>query len=80
MKNVIGNSIAIVFMGLCLAVLPHNPAHAEAEIKEVCKDKVDKAGKPVMDKKTGKQAQDCKKIKVHKKLEGTAVPEDKKKK
>ena len=55
-------------------------AYAEAEIKEVCHDKVDKAGKPVMDKKTGKQAQDCKKIKVHKKLEGTTVPEDKKKK
>lgn len=54
--------------------------YAGGEMKEVCHDKVDKAGKPVMDKKTGKQAQDCKKIKVHKKLEGTAVPEDKKKK
>ena len=53
-------------------------AFAEAEMKEVCHDKVDKAGKPVMDKKTGKQAQECKKIKVHKKLEGTAVPEKKK--
>jgi hypothetical protein len=30
-----------------------------------------------MDKKTGKPAQDCKKIKVHKKLEGTKVPEKK---
>ena len=33
---------------------------------------------PVM--KAGVAVQDCKKIKVHKKLEGTAVPEDKKKK
>jgi hypothetical protein len=49
-------------------------AYAGGEMKEVCKDKVDKAGKPIMDKKTGKQAQDCKKIKVHKKLEGTEVP------
>ena len=49
-------------------------AFAEAEVKEVCHDKVDKAGKPVMDKKTGKQAQDCKKVKVHKKLECTDVP------
>jgi hypothetical protein len=49
-------------------------AFAEAEVKEVCHDKVDKAGKAVMDKKTGKQAQDCKKVKVHKKLEGTDVP------
>ena len=78
MKAVIGNVVTIVFMGLCLAFLPHQSAHAEAEIKEVCKDKVDKAGKPVM--KNGVAVQDCKKIKVHKKLEGTAVPEDKKKK
>ena len=49
-------------------------AYAGGEMKEVCHDKVDKAGKPVMDKKTGKQAQECKKIKVHKKLEGTEVP------
>ena len=49
-------------------------AYAGGEMKEVCKPKVDKAGKPVMDKKTGKQAQECKKIKVHKKLEGTEIP------
>ena len=49
-------------------------AFAGGEMKEVCHPKVDKAGKPVMDKKTGKQAQECKKIKVHKKLEGTEVP------
>lgn len=48
--------------------------HAEAVVKEVCTPKVDKAGKPVMDKKTKEQAQDCKKIKTHKKLEGTDVP------
>ena len=53
-------------------------AFAGGEMKEVCHDKVDKAGKPVMDKKTGKQAQECKKIKVHKKLEGTEVPPAKK--
>jgi len=48
-------------------------AFAEAEVKEVCHDKVDKAGKPVNDKE-GKPVQECKKIKVHKKLEGTDVP------
>ena len=47
-------------------------AYAGGEMKEVCKDKLDKAGKPVM--KDGKAVQACKKIKVHKKLEGTAVP------
>ena len=53
---------------------------AEAVIKEVCTPKVDKAGKPVMDKKTKEQAQDCKKIKTHKKVEGDKVPEPAKKK
>ena len=54
-------------------------AFAGGETKEVCTPKVDKAGKAVMDKKTGKQAEDCKKIKVHKKVEGEAVPDSKKK-
>ena len=45
---------------------------AEAEVKEVCKDKKDKAGKVVNDK-AGKPVQVCKKIKVHKKFEGTKV-------
>lgn len=49
-------------------------AYAGGEMKEVCHDRLDKAGKPVIDKKTGQPAQDCKKIKVHKKLEGTEVP------
>ena len=55
-------------------------AYAGGEMKEVCKPKVDKAGKAVMDKKTGKQAEECKKIKVHKKVEGDKVPEPAKKK
>ena len=55
-------------------------AYAGGEMKEVCKPRVDKAGKAVMDKKTGKQAEDCKKIKVHKKVEGEKVPEPAKKK
>jgi hypothetical protein len=54
-------------------------AYAGGEVKEVCTPKVDKAGKAVTDKKTGKQAQDCKKIKVHKKVEGDKVPDGKKK-
>ena len=65
MKKLVIALLATAFVGMTFA---------EAEIKEVCHDKVDKAGKPVMDKKTGKQAQDCKKIKVHKKLEGTDIP------
>jgi hypothetical protein len=61
----------IFVAGLCLSVM--SPVYAEAQVKEVCHDKVDKAGKPVTGK-DGKVVQDCKKIKVHKKLEGTEVP------
>lgn len=53
--------------------------YAGGETKEVCKDKVDKAGK-VVKGKDGKPAQECKKIKVHKKVEGEKVPEPAKKK
>jgi len=69
MKKLLVTLLATAFVGM---------AFAEAEKKEVCHDKVDKAGKPVMDKKTGKPAQDCKVIKVHKKLEGTELPPAKK--
>jgi hypothetical protein len=48
-------------------------AFAEAETKKVCHDKVDKQGKPVK-KADGSITQECKVIKVHKKLEGTDVP------
>jgi hypothetical protein len=57
-----------------IALIATNPAYAEATTKEVCRDKVDKAGKVVRDK-SGKAAQACKKVKVHKKVEGTKVPE-----
>ena len=69
-------SLMPIVLGLSLLLFA-NLGHAAAEIKEVCKDRKDKAGKVVMDKKTNKPAQDCKKIKVHKKLEGTRVPEKK---
>jgi hypothetical protein len=52
------------------------PAHAEAKTKEVCKDVMDKQGKPVKNK-DGSIKQACKTIKVHKKLEGTKVPDKK---
>jgi hypothetical protein len=48
-------------------------AQAEAVIKEVCNDKTDKAGK-VIKGKDGKPQQVCKKIKTHKKFEGTEIP------
>ena len=75
MKNRLYSLMPVV-LGISLLLFA-NLGHAAAEIKEVCKDRKDKAGKVVMDKKTNKPLQDCKKIKVHKKLEGTPVPEKK---
>ena len=75
MKNKL-YSLMPIALGISLLFLA-NLSHAAAEIKEVCKDRKDKAGKVVMDKKTNKPVQECKKIKVHKKLEGTKVPEKK---
>lgn len=64
--------ILSVFASFALILI--NPVYAEEakhETKQVCKDKTDKAGKPVIDKKTGKPAQECKQVKMHKKLEVT---------
>lgn len=47
--------------------------YATAEVKEVCRDKTDSKG-AVVKGKDGKPVQVCKKIKVHKKHEGTKVP------
>jgi hypothetical protein len=63
---------------LVLAFTLVSAAFAGGEMKEVCTDKKDKAGK-VVNGKDGKPVQECKKIKVHKKVEGTKVPDDKKK-
>jgi hypothetical protein len=63
-------------LALVLAFGLAGPAFAEAEIKEVCKDKTDAKG-AVVKGKDGKPVQVCKKIKVHKKFEGTKVPEKK---
>lgn len=58
---------------LLTAALLTSTAFAGGEMKEVCKDKMDKAGK-VVTGKDGNPVQVCKKIKVHKKLEGTEIP------
>ena len=47
-----------------------------AETQKVCIDKIGKDGKVVIGK-DGKPTQECKEMKVHKKLEGTKVPEKK---
>lgn len=51
--------------------------YAGGEIKEVCVDKRDPNGKVIKDQR-GKAVQDCRRIKVHRKLEGTPVPDQQK--
>jgi len=61
--------LAVLIASLALSV-------SAAETKKVCIDRIGKDDKVVLGK-DGKPAQDCKDMKVHKKLEGTKVPEKK---
>lgn len=51
----------------------------EPETKTVCVDVQGKDGKPVMDPKTNKPKQNCTKVKVREKFEGTKIDDAKKK-
>ena len=61
----------LLAVGLCISLFAHS-----AETTKVCVDVKDKAGQVVKDKK-GNVKQNCKEMKVHKKLDGTKVPEKK---
>lgn len=61
--------------GLALIVTYPAMAADTPEVKRVCKDVI-KEGKPVKNK-DGSTKQECKDVKVHKKHEGTKVPEKK---
>ena len=63
-------------MAMAMA-LSMTPVMAAEETRTVCVDVKDKEGKPVKDAKTGKTNQSSKEVKVHKKLEGTKVPDKK---
>jgi hypothetical protein len=62
--------LAIIMLALA------GTAYAGGEMKEVCEVQKDKAGK-VIKNKDGSDKEVCKKIKVHKKVEGEKVPEKK---
>jgi hypothetical protein len=64
-----------LFYSLLLSLSLITGAYAGDETTKVCVDVV-KNGQPVKDK-SGKVQQQCKTMKVHKKLEGTKVPEKK---
>ena len=77
MKNLFWSLCLVA--GLSFPVLNYaaDDTAGKGEMKEVCHPKKDKAGKEVKGK-DGKPVQECKKIKVRKKLEGTDVPPAKK--
>ena len=62
------NTFAWTFIAVAVALTAVNIAQA-AETKKACITQ--------KDPKTGKEKEVCKEIKVHKKLEGTPVPEKK---
>jgi len=66
-----GNKMKALLTVVLLAFA--SSSFAAAEVKEVCRDKTDSKG-AVVKGKDGKPIQLCKKIKVHKKHEGTKVP------
>jgi hypothetical protein len=61
----------ILALGLSVSLFSY-----AAETTKVCVDVKDKQGQVVKDK-NGKPKQNCKEMKVHKKLEGTEVPSKK---
>ena len=58
-------------LAIMVGLFATTAAYAEAETKKACVKQ--------MDTKTKKEKEVCKTIKVHKKLEGTAIPDNKKK-
>ena len=73
MKKILTLAVAAAFLAMPVA------AQEAPKTKQVCVDVQGKDGKPVVDPKTKKVKQECKTVKVHKKHEGTTVPDGKKK-
>jgi hypothetical protein len=64
-----------IVLALALALGVHVAVAEEPKEKtRVCVDVKDKEGRDVVDPKTKKVKQNCKEVKVHKKLEGHEVP------
>lgn len=78
MKSIIA-SLALAFVIAAPAYADKHEAKKEPEVKTVCLDVQGKDGKPVMDPKTGKPKQQCTKVKVREKFEGTKIEDAKKK-
>lgn len=66
-----------IILAIALALGSQTVIAEEPKTRTICVDVKDKEGKPVKDTKTGKTKQSCKEVKVHKKLDGTKVPDKK---
>lgn len=66
-----------IILAIALALGSQTVIAEEPKTRTICVDVKDKEGKPVKDAKTGKTKQSCKEVKVHKKLDGTKVPDKK---
>ncbi len=75
MKHVI--FVAGLALALSFPVQAADEGAGKSEMKTLCHPKKDKNGKEVKDK-AGKVVEECKQIKVRKKLEGTEIPPAKK--
>jgi len=71
MKNII--FIAGLALAVALPAYAADDTAGKGEVKKVCHPKKDKAGKEVKDK-NGKVVEECKDVKVRKKLEATEIP------
>ena len=75
MKNII--FVAGLALALSFPVQAADEGPGKGEMKTVCQPKKDKNGKELKDK-NGKIVEECKQIKVRKKVEGDKVPDGKK--
>lgn len=75
MKLILALITSLALLGTAYAEDKEGPG--KGEMKKVCHPKKDKSGKEVKGK-DGKVVEECKEIKVRKKLEGTEIPPAKK--
>lgn len=79
MKNLLSILLA-GFIVISPACAKEEPKKAdEPQYKTVCVDQQGKDGKPIMDPKTNKPKQNCTKVRVREKFEGTKIEDAKKK-
>ena len=77
MKNLFWTLCVVAGLAVLVPASAADDTAGKGEMKKVCHPKKDKDGKEVKGK-DGKVVEECKTIKVHKKLESTDIPPAKK--